>query len=161
LTGLSFGGIVAVEVAKIIPVKKIILIASAKTKNELPELYLFLGKLKINKLIPNNLLKQHNFITDWMFGIENAAERQLLKNILHDTDEEFLSWAINETANWKNDTIPANCIHIHGDRDKIIPIKNVSADCVIKNGGHFMTLNKAAEISRIIQREILQANGVG
>src|SRR5690554_6052070 len=51
LIGLSFGGIIAIEVAKIIPVKKVILIASAKTKVELPVLCRIAGKLYLNKLI--------------------------------------------------------------------------------------------------------------
>jgi pimeloyl-ACP methyl ester carboxylesterase len=36
LIGLSFGGLIAVEVAKQIDTEKVILIASAKTKNEIP-----------------------------------------------------------------------------------------------------------------------------
>lgn len=46
----SFGGIVAVEISKIINIEKVILIASAKTKNELPLLYRMAGKLKINSI---------------------------------------------------------------------------------------------------------------
>ncbi|MGA9212527.1 MAG: alpha/beta hydrolase, partial [Kaistella sp.] len=63
LIGLSFGGIIAVEISKIIQTKKVILIASAKTKNELPKTYHLAGKLKLNNLIPNSLLKSQNLIT--------------------------------------------------------------------------------------------------
>lgn len=41
LVGLSFGGMVAVEIAKILPVEKVILISSAKTRDELPPSYRF------------------------------------------------------------------------------------------------------------------------
>lgn len=85
-----------------------------------------------------------------MFGIESNEERQLLKSILNDTDSKFLKWAINEILNRKNKIYPENCIHIHGNQDRIIPIKNVKADFVIENGGHFMTVNKAKEIENII-----------
>ena len=152
LIGLSFGGMVAVEISKILQTKKIVLIASAKTKSELPEIYQLAGKLKINKLIPNQFLKKQNFITNWFFGLETKSEKQLLKRILKDTNPNFLNWAINEILNWKNEVQPNNCFHIHGNKDRIIPVKNVKADFVIENGGHFMTVNKAEEIERIIKQ---------
>lgn len=152
LIGLSFGGMVAVEISKILQTKKIVLIASAKTKSELPEIYQLAGKLKINKLIPNQLLKKQNFITNWFFGLEIKSEKQLLKRILKDTNPNFLSWAINEILNWKNEVQLNNCLHIHGNKDRIITVKNIKADFVIENGGHFMTVNKAEEIERIIKQ---------
>ena len=54
LVGLSFGGIMAVEVAKQIETKKIILIASAKTKDEIPFYFQIAGKLNLQKLLPTS-----------------------------------------------------------------------------------------------------------
>lgn len=150
LIGLSFGGMVAVEISKIIKTKKIILIASAKNKFELPKLNRISGELGLNKLIPKSLFKKQNFFTNWLFGIETESEKLLLKNILQDTDPEFFSWAINEIVNWKNEISPENLIHIHGNNDRIIPFKNVKADFVVAGGGHFMTVNKPQEIQNII-----------
>ena len=151
IIGLSFGGILAVEISKILKTEKIILIASAKNKFELPRFYRIAGKLKLNKLIPNFIFKQQNFITNWLFGIENNSEKKLLKTILKETDSNFMSWAINEIANWKNENNLENIMHIHGNRDRIIPIKNLKVDFVIENGGHFMTVNKPNEIEKILK----------
>lgn len=123
LIGLSFGGMVAVEISKILKTEKIILIASAKNKFELPKFNRISGKLKLNLLIPKLVFKKQNFITNWLFGIKTEAEKQLLKNILIDTNPNFFSWAINEIVNWKNESIPKNVIHIHGNKDRIIPFK--------------------------------------
>ena len=152
LIGLSFGGMIAVEISKILKTKQIILIASAKTRNELPKVYQLAGKLKFNKLIPNSLFKKQSFITNWFFGLETTAEKQLLKTILKDTNPNFLSWAINEILNWKNEVHRNNCFHIHGHKDRIIPIQNLKANFIIENGGHFMTVNKAEEIERLIKQ---------
>ena len=152
LIGLSFGGMLAVEISKIIPTKKIILIASAKNKNELPKWFLIAGKFKLNSFVPCSLLKSTNFITNWLFGAVTPAEKQLLKNIIKDTDPKFLKWAINQIVNWKNTDVPQNCIHIHGSNDRILPAKDLKVDYSIKNGGHFMTVNKAKEIERIIKK---------
>jgi len=154
LIGLSFGGMLAVEVSKIIPVKKVILIASAKNKNELPKWFLFAGKLKLNHIVPSSLLKTTNFITNWLFGATTSSEKLLLKNIIKDTDSNFLKWAINQIVNWKNLSVPQNCIHIHGTNDRILPAKYLKVDYHIKNGGHFMTVNKAKEIEKIIYKTI-------
>lgn len=150
LIGLSFGGMVAVEISKIIKTEKIILIASAKNRFELPKFNRFSGKLKLNKLIPKSVFKKQNFITNWLFGVESEADTKLLQNILNDTDPTFFAWAINEIVNWKNEAIPENLIHIHGNKDRIIPFKNVKADFVIEGGGHFMTVNRAKSIQNII-----------
>ncbi len=150
LIGLSFGGMLAVEISKIIKVKEIILIASAKNRAELPKIYRIAGILKLNKLIPNSILKSQNYISNWLFGIGTKEEKELLKNILKDTDPKFLKWAVNEIVNWKNEISPTNVAHIHGNKDRIIPIKHLKADFVVENGGHFMTVNRAKEIEQII-----------
>ena len=85
-----------------------------------------------------------------MFGLESSQEKKLLKSIFKDTDLKFLKWAINEIVNWKNEIVPLNIFHIHGNKDRIISMKNVKTDFVIDNGGHFMTVNKAKEIESII-----------
>lgn len=152
LIGLSFGGMLAVEVSKIIPVKNVILIASAKNKNELPKWFLIAGKLKLNRIVPASLLKTTNFVTNWLFGVTTSTEKLLLKNIIKHTNPTFLKWAINQIVNWKNIDIPQNCIHIHGTKDRILPSKHLKVDYTIKNGSHFMTVNKAKEIERIIKK---------
>lgn len=81
LIGLSFGGLIAVEVAKQIDTEKVILIASAKTKNEVPFYYRFAGKIGLHKLLPTRLLKNSNFITNWFFGTTSTFDKRLLKQI--------------------------------------------------------------------------------
>lgn len=152
LIGLSFGGMLAVEVSKIILVKKVILIASAKNKNELPEWFLLVGKLRLNQIVPVFLLKITNFVTHWLFGVVSKSDKKLLNEIIKDTNPAFLKWAIDKIVNWKNQNVPQNCIHIHGSNDRVLPLKHLKADYQIKNGGHFMTVNKAKEIEDIIKQ---------
>lgn len=151
LIGLSFGGMIAVEISKLIPTEKIILIASAKTRHELPKLYINISQTNLHQIAPAALLKLHHPLADWFFGITAKEDRILLKNILKDTDPKFLKWAIHQIVSWKNEHTPENVIHIHGDADRIIPIKNVRADYIISDGGHFMTVTHADEIGRILR----------
>lgn len=64
LIGLSFGGIIAVKISKLIPTEKIILIASAKTRHELPKLYRNTGKTNLHQITPASLLKLHHPLAD-------------------------------------------------------------------------------------------------
>jgi pimeloyl-ACP methyl ester carboxylesterase len=152
LIGLSFGGLIAVEVAKIIETEKVILIASTKTRNEVPFYYRFAGQLGLHKLLPTGLLKDSNFITDWFFGTSSTFDKKLLKQILIDTDPIFLKWAIDKVARWTNQTPTKNTFQIHGTSDRIFPISFVKSKVKIKNGGHLMILNKADELNKIIRK---------
>lgn len=154
LIGISFGGMVAVELSKLISVRKIILLASAKNKKEVPQYFRWAGKLGLHNLLPAKVLKRQNAITYWFFGIRNSTDKKLLKEILADTDPQFLSWAIAKIARWQHNTPPQNCTHIHGSADRILPFKFVKADIKILGGGHFMTVNKSEELSRLL-RELL------
>ena len=99
--GLSFGGLIAVELARQIEVEKIILIASAKTKNEIPFYYRWAGKAGLHKLLPTQLLRKSALISNWFFGATSIFEKQLLKTILADTDPTFFNWAIDKAINCK------------------------------------------------------------
>lgn len=154
LIGLSFGGIMAVEVAKQIDTEKVVLIASAKTKNEIPFYYRFAGQLKLHKLLPTRLLKSSNFITNWFFGTSSTFDKQLLKQILIDTDSTFLKWAIDKVVRWTNQTQTKNLFHIHGTSDRILPLTFVKCNSTIKNGGHLMTLSQSDELNSILKQRI-------
>jgi pimeloyl-ACP methyl ester carboxylesterase len=154
LIGLSFGGMMAVEVARYIEVEKVILISSAKTKHELPFYYRLAGSLNLHRLIPVGLLKQANAFSYWIFDIKGREQKQLLAAILKDTNPAFINWAINVIVKWKNRVKPARYLHIHGTADRILPAKYIDNYTPIENGGHFMVVDKAGEISRIIEQYI-------
>ncbi len=155
LIGLSFGGMMAIEIAKHIETKQVILIASAKTKHEIPFYYRLAGLLKIHKVMPSGVLKKSNFLTNWIFGTTSSADRQLLKDILKDTDPAFLKWAIEKVLRWRNTHQHPNLFHIHGTSDRILPSTFIKCNVKIIKAGHFMTLNNAEELNRIIKEIIM------
>ncbi len=150
LVGLSFGGIMAVELSKIIKPKSIIVLSSITTKHELPKIYRLIAGLRINNFVPSYFLNKVYPFTYWYFGMKSKEENQLLKQIIHDTPPTFLKWAINEIVHWKNEIRPINIIHIHGNKDRIFPINTIQADIVVKQGGHFMVYKEADELSALL-----------
>lgn len=152
LIGVSFGGIMAIEVAKIREPEKLILISSAKTKKSIPVVYRLVGKFHFIKILPVSLFKKVNPLTYWFFGVQTKAEKALLKEIISQTDDTFLKWAINQITNWKNDTFIKNTFTIHGNQDRILPHKN--PDYIIEKGGHLMIINRSNEVNLIIKKLI-------
>jgi pimeloyl-ACP methyl ester carboxylesterase len=154
LIGLSFGGIMAIEVAKLIETEKVILISSIKSGNEVPFYYRWMAHAGIHNHIPSGFFKSTNFITNWLFGTITPFDQQLLKQILSDTNPVFFKWALGQIVHWKNQTLPKNLVHIHGTGDRILPIQFSGSDIVVKKGGHFMTLNRSEEINRILRLQL-------
>jgi len=154
LIGLSFGGLISVEIAKQIDTENVILIASVKTKSEIPLYYRWAGKLRLHQLLPTHLLKETNLFSNWVFRNSTGADKQVLKSIFEGTNPVFLKWAISEAVRWKNQKQLENIRHIHGTADHIFPFRYVSCDIKINDGGHLLTLQNANEISKILRTNI-------
>ena len=91
----------------------------------------------------------------WLFGTKTEQEKKLLNEILADSDPVFTKWAIRRITNWqRNEKVPAKVLHIHGDADRIFPLKNVHPDYIISGGTHFMTVSKHKEVSKVIQKAL-------
>ncbi len=151
IIGLSFGGLVACEIMKLIYIDKLILISSFKTKHEVPWYFRALGIFRLHRIVPTRLFKQSSTLTNWFFGVSSKEHQLLLKDILKQTDPKFLRWAINVILTWDNEfVLDKKTIHIHGSKDRLIPFGEVDAMYKIEDGGHLMVLDKANEINGII-----------
>nr|WP_262888684.1 alpha/beta hydrolase [Chitinophaga solisilvae] len=150
IIGLSFGGIVAVEVSKQIQVTKMILISSVRTKDELNKIQFFFMKLGLHRIIPRTLIKRANFLTYSYFGARSSIDKKTLTALLHHTDVPFFRWALKSIAHWDNRDAPEKTIQIHGTADRVIASRRLHPDYRIRGGGHLMVFNKADTISKII-----------
>lgn len=155
LIGLSFGGMLAIEVAKQINTSRVIIIASAKNRKEIPCYYRCIGRLALHRLIPIKFLLLPNFITNYMFGATTSYEKKMLSQILRDTDPVFLKWAIDKILKWDNSIYLSNVYHIHGTKDRILPCFFTNPNSKIKGGGHLMTISMADEIMEVLRRSQL------
>jgi len=146
--GNSLGGMLAIEIAKKINLKKTILISSIKTMNEAPGYYKVFRALPVYKIIPNKLLTSSGFLIKPMFGDMSDANLWLFRDMLRNTSPTFLKWAMGAALKWDNNFIPPNVHHIHGDADLIFPVKKIKDFTLIKGGSHIMIFNRAKEINK-------------
>jgi len=150
IIGLSFGGVIAVEVAKQIEVEKMVLISSARTRSDLNQVHCFFMRLGLYRIIPGALLRHTNFLTYSYFGARSEKDKKALMNLLRGTDISLFRWGLKSIAGWDNREPPERTIQIHGTADRVISYRFVHPDYSIIGGGHLMVFNKADTISKII-----------
>ena len=114
------------------------------------------GKLKFDKVVPLKTFKLIEPIENYNLGIENKEELKLVQEYRAKISQQYTNWATHQIVNWKNEWIPENLAHIHGGRDHIFPIRNIRADYVIPDGGHFMIMNRATEVNTFIKKILQQ-----
>lgn len=79
ILGVSFGGLIAVEISKLTNPKFTILISSVETRKELSGIIKLVGNTKLIELVPKRLFNPPKAMAHYMFGTKN---KQLLNSIL-------------------------------------------------------------------------------
>lgn len=151
LVGLSFGGLVANEIARIRKPEKVIIISSMATVHDLPWYFKKAGKLQLQNLLPVRLFKTATLLNHFM-GTGKKEERAIVQHYVRNTEDAFIRWSLDTIVNWSITERFENLYHIHGTRDHLLPCKYTRADFKIQGGGHLMVYNKAAEVNRIIHK---------
>ena len=152
LVGLSFGGMISSEIRKIRRPKKTILLSSAACKDELPLLYRGAGKVQLTKLIPANLMRAPHSLLHFGMSLKKEENKHLMDSIMEETDRDFLKWAVGAITTWDAIQPPEDVVRIHGDKDRIIPLK-VKADHLI-SGGHMIVMEEAELVSKAITESL-------
>jgi len=155
LVGLSFGGMLASELAKIVSPKKLIIISSLSSYKELPWYFKLAGKLGIHKIISPSLYKRATVMNRFM-GAGNKEMKSIVYSYVNNIDPAFIRWSLNVIVHWSHTERLSDLVHIHGSNDHLLPYRYVKADYMIKNGGHLMVMNKADEVNSILQ-EVLRS----
>ncbi|MGB3137185.1 MAG: alpha/beta hydrolase, partial [Nodosilinea sp.] len=151
LVGLSFGGLVAVEMAKQCDPEQVIIISSAVSAAQVPNYYKLFRWLPLQLVLPfKQLLWAVYGVMNWMFSLDDPEDCSLFKQVLEDTDPSFLRWAMNRVVCWRNQVVPENLVHIHGACDRVFPLGHRSAHIVVPDGGHLMVLNRAEKLSQLL-----------
>ncbi len=150
LVGVSLGGMICTELADILHPQNVILISSAKAVYELPGRYTFMAKSHINRIVPKRLVKAGARILQGIVEPDRKYDPDTFRDMLRQKDPLYLKRSADMIICWEREHYQEEIIHIHGDADHTIPIKNVNYDFLIDDGSHMMVLSRAEEISKII-----------
>lgn len=154
LIGLSFGGMLASEIAKLHQPLKTIIISSLATSNELPWYFKKAGSIGLHKAVPIKLLKAGSVLKNLM-GVASREDKAIILNYARTADPDLVRWSIHAIVNWKQAERLPTIIHLHGSNDRLLPIKYTHPDFIIKGGGHLMIFNKAEEVNKILQQVLV------
>jgi len=150
LVGVSFGGIMVQEMAKISKPLKTVLISSVKHQDEFPLRLKVVKNTRAYKLTPIKAITNIEKFIKYLYGDAVKKRAELYKKYLSMRDEKYLPWAIKNVLHWKQTEINNDIIHIHGNKDGIFPIENITNCIIIDGGTHIMILNKAKKINTIL-----------
>lgn len=154
IVGLSFGGMLATEIAKKHPRTKVIIISSSKTHLEIPAYLRFWRHVPIYKFHSDKIKNSAGRFVLNILGAKGLEQKKLQLEIMKDSDSAFTRWAMHAIVNWNNTVVPRNVIHIHGTTDKLLPYRYVKADYAITNGEHVMVMDRAEELSLLLKQII-------
>jgi len=143
LVGVSLGGIVVQEMAKMMPVKKVIIVSSVKSKHELPKRMLFARYTSIHRLLPTGLINNVQLLAKYAFGETVTKRLALYEKYLSIRDKYYVDWCIHELVNWQQTVPQKGLIHIQGDKDAVFPIANIKDCILVENGTHTMIIHRA------------------
>lgn len=161
ILGISFGGMIAQEIAKLRRVKQIILVSSVKSGSELPRHLRTIGLLRLDKLFPLKKIPDSEkafALANRRVGAFTKEEQAMANNYRRAANINYVNWSFDKILNWKNTTCPKETIHIHGTKDRVFPIRGIKPTHIIENGTHMMVWNRADEISSIINEALAKIN---
>ncbi|HUR80449.1 MAG TPA: alpha/beta fold hydrolase [Thermoanaerobaculia bacterium] len=145
LAGASFGGMIALELARHVSPRRVYLLGSCRSPASISPMLRALHRFAFR---PPRFT--HALIARY-FGATSSDHVELFSGMLAATPPAFFDWAVRAIFTWRGVAhLPMPVVHVHGDRDRLIPLARVWPDHVIAGAGHLLTLTHAAEVNALL-----------
>ncbi|WP_375577876.1 alpha/beta hydrolase [Marivirga tractuosa] len=145
--GVSLGGMIISELNDFLNPEKSIIISSAKTRSELPFRYRFQKAIPIYKIVPPKLMLAGAKFLQPIVEPDRNTNKAIFKSMLSSKDPVYMKRTVEMIIKWDRKIELKNFIHIHGTKDRTIPIRNVKPTHIIEGGSHMMTLTQPSPIN--------------
>jgi len=156
LGGVSFGGMLAYEMARYLKPDAVVLIASCRTQKALWPTRVW-GRWLL-PLIPVQAWSVAKLLSGPVLRIMHrgsVAKRELLVAMFKESDSRFMHWTLQAILRWEPTPLEGVPVfHIHGGRDPLIPARRVEADVVIPNGGHLINVTHADQVNAFLAKAL-------
>lgn len=156
--GASFGGFLALEMLPYLPdARACVLIGAVRSPAEFPlVLRLLRPAYRLCRIVPFLLFWwASGFLAATVGNLLPRRTREFLR-LGASLDPAFFRWAAEAVLTWGIDgpvppaTVPV--YHVHGGRDRVLPVKLTRPTEVIAGGGHVIALSHPAEVADFIRR---------
>jgi pimeloyl-ACP methyl ester carboxylesterase len=147
LIGTSLGGMLSVELSDICKPQKVILISSAKTRNDLPPRYKLQRKFGFYKIIPAFVYKVTAKPMQKLVEPDRRKYASVFSAMLKAKNPLYLKRTAGLIMQWERSENRKQVVQIHGTNDHTLPFRYVSSpDFTLKKGSHMMTLTAFDEL---------------
>ncbi|MEN8249404.1 MAG: alpha/beta hydrolase [Bacteroidota bacterium] len=150
IIGVSFGGMLATEMNEFLRPAKTIIISSAKSQDELPWHYTFQKKIPIYKIVPGSVSKLGAMVLQPLVEPASKQDKETFRAMLKDKNPDYMKRTIAMIIEWDKENYNEDIIHIHGEKDHTLPVRNVKYNYLIEEGSHMIVLTKGEEISELV-----------
>jgi pimeloyl-ACP methyl ester carboxylesterase len=157
LGGSSFGGMLALEVARLTSPRAVVLIGSCRRITSVAPALRHAGALAIKAPAPLIVAAMHlppaplMWLLGPLNGTLNGTHRRLLLSMARRTPAEHLRRAARAILSWPGCSDPGVPVHhIHGARDRVIPASSVRPDALVPDAGHVLNLTHSREVNTFL-----------
>lgn len=154
--GASFGGMIAMEMMQHLDVEGCFLIGSVRKPSELPPVVRALRMIApAAKVFPYGGVKLMLRLARLVFKPILSRSLQSVMMQAENADSAFMRWAMFALLSWKtipNETAPV--YHIHGEKDRVLPVRYTSPTHIIPGGGHPISMRHGKAVNEFIAEVI-------
>jgi pimeloyl-ACP methyl ester carboxylesterase len=156
LGGVSAGGMIAQEMARHLKPRAVFMVATCASGAELP--LRARGLERVSRWMNDWMVRRLTCLRSFMhLGAGDVAEEHLslLIDMYRRTPVSFLRWLSRSVVEWRPSGragVPTH--HIHGAKDRVIPLRGVKPDLVIADGGHMINFSHAAQVNQFIRQRM-------
>ena len=157
--GSSFGGMVALEMARHLEAKACFLIGSVRSPDELP------WRTRVFKpfawLVPAWSLALVDGLARVALAVGGRWMRPSTQSALAqftDANRRFVRWASLAVLGWRRPAEPLRIpvFQIHGDRDSVLPHHLTRPDVLVPHAGHLLSMTFPDEVNEFLRVRIQQ-----
>lgn len=145
--GVSFGGIIALEIARIVRPKGCVLISSIRHPNQLPPWIRICRKVGARN--SSSLLRMIG-ATAALLPNRVSSKSTIRACKLSGPGGQWHRWATSAVLGWKPEPIDFPLLQIHGDADTTFPIRYIRPDVSIRHGRHTLPVSHPNETANAI-----------
>lgn len=163
LGGVSMGAMLALEMSRRLRPEAVLLISGARSCRELRPLLRVLGRFvgaaplwghmppvvsrPLGAFIARHLLFSSRQVT--------AEIREFCADMGRDGSPPFVRWGCRAVTTWPGvENVSAVIYHIHGENDRVFPLRRVRPDYIVRGGGHLINLTHTDEVNAYLREKI-------
>jgi len=161
LGGSSFGGMLAQEISRLIPLRGLLLITTCRSAEGLTRGVRFLAHFtRVMPVLHQPAPLIARFLLGFKLGAIKPTHFHVVESWVRQGNPRYLRWAANIAGTWRGvGPLTPPVFQIHGRHDRLMPAKHCGADfhgtdTLIPGAGHLLPITHPAEFSAWMERSL-------